>query len=233
VKALITFDLDNTLWHVDEVILRATKKQFEWLAQEHPVIMEQLSEKDFIQIRNHLIATHPEILVDLTELRRKTFEHAALQVGYDEKKALELSQDCFNVFFEERNKVELFPNAHEVLAELSRDYHLIALTNGNADLNIIGINDYFLAHYKPTDAGSAKPSPEMFQLALATAKTDVSNSIHVGDDLVCDIEGAKAVGFRTIFANTLKKNSPESEAHADATITELNQLPAVVKQLLA
>lgn len=232
-KALITFDLDNTLWHVDEVIERATQKQFDWLAQEHPIILEKVKQKDFITLRNHLIATHPEIITNLTELRRKTFELAALKSGFDKNESIKISQDCFNVFFEERNKVELFPDTHEVLSNLSKEYHLIALSNGNADLEVIGIRDYFLAHYKPTDAGSAKPSPEMFQLALTTAKTDASNSIHVGDDLVCDIEGAKAVGFLTIFANTLKRSSPESETLADASITELKQLPETITALLA
>ncbi len=232
-KALITFDLDNTLWHVDEVILRATRKQFQWLAQEYPSIIEQVSEKEFLEIRNHLIASHPEIITDLTELRRLTFEKAALQADFDEKTSRKISEDCFDVFFAERNKVELFPHTHEVLSALSRDYNLIALSNGNADLEVIGIRDYFLEHYRPTDAGSAKPSPEMFQLALSKANTSASNSVHVGDDLVCDLEGAKAVGFLTVFANTLKKNSPESEAHADATITELNQLPEAIKKLLA
>ena len=233
VKPLITFDLDNTLWHVDEVIQRATRIQFQWLAQNFPQITETHTEKDFLEIRNHLIATHPSIITDLTELRRLTVEKAALRAGFEKENAKKISQDCFDVFFIERNKVVLFPDTHEVLEELNKHYQLIALSNGNADLNIIGIEQYFLAHYRPMDAGSAKPSPEMFQLALKTANTNAQESIHVGDDLVCDIEGAKALGFLTIFANALKKHSPESETHADATITELKQLPDCIKSLLA
>ena len=33
---LITFDLDNTLWPVDEVIRRAERRCAEWIAEKHP-----------------------------------------------------------------------------------------------------------------------------------------------------------------------------------------------------
>ena len=33
---LITFDLDNTLWPVDEVIRKAEKACSDWIAERHP-----------------------------------------------------------------------------------------------------------------------------------------------------------------------------------------------------
>lgn len=228
---LLTFDLDNTLWHVDEVIERATQLQFQWLNAHYPVITNNLNEKDFINIRNQLIKNNPEIIADLTRLRKNTMEEAAVQVGIKRKEAEALSQKAFDIFFEERNKVELFPNTHEVLKELSENFTLIALTNGNADLKAIGIDQYFNAHYKPIDAGAPKPDPAMFKLAMQTAKTKPEESVHIGDDLVCDIQGAKALGMLTIFSNTLRKNSPESDALADASIQYLRELPAVIEAL--
>jgi putative hydrolase of the HAD superfamily len=231
-KPLITFDLDNTLWHVDNVIHRATKIKFQWLAENYPKITEALGEKEFTDIRNNLIAHNPAILADLTQLRKLTIEKSALEVGIEANEAKQLSEKSFEIFFRERNRVELFPHTKEMLETLVEDFQLIALSNGNADLNVIGIADYFVAHYKPTDVGAPKPEPHMFERALETAKVSAKESIHIGDDLVCDIEGAKALGFKTIFSNILKKDSPETEAMADATVTHLKEIPEVVQKLI-
>jgi putative hydrolase of the HAD superfamily len=228
---LLTFDLDNTLWHVDEVIHRATKIKFDWLKENYPVINEKLNQQDFIDIRNDLIVHNPNILSDLSLLRILTIEKAAIKAGIQTKEAQKLAKQAFDIFFIERNKVALFPDTEAVLKALSEKFQLIALSNGNADLKVIGIDQYFSAHYKPVDAGAPKPSPKMFQLALKTAGVKAVESIHIGDDLVCDIEGAKALGFFTIFSNILNTHSPESEAMADVTIQHLNELPEAVAKL--
>jgi len=135
------------------------------------------------------------------------------------------------MLFKESNKVDLFPDTIKVLDKLSKLYPLIALSNGNADLKVIGIDQYFIAHYTPVDAGAPKPEPEIFQLALSKANVQANECIHIGDDLVCDIQGAKTLGMSNIFANTLKKHSPESEALADATIQYIKELPAIIESL--
>lgn len=228
---LLTFDLDNTLWHIDEVIRRATKAQFTWLNENYPDINEQVSEKDYLGIRNDLIKHNPNILADLTSLRILTIEKAAMQAGIEYAEAKDLARQVFGVFFEERNKVDLFPDTHSVLKILSNDYQLIALSNGNSDLKVIGINQYFSANYKPLDAGKPKPEPEMFELALKTAGVKAGESVHIGDDLACDIEGANAIGFHTVFANILNKDCPKSEAQADLSIQHLAELPKAIKTL--
>lgn len=227
-RKLITFDLDNTLWAVDKVIERATERKFQWLAEHYPIMTEKLSKQDFIDVHNELISHHPELLIDLSQLRILSIESAALRAGIAKQEAHTLAQQAFEIFLAERNKVELFPHAEECLAQLSERYTLIALTNGNADLHAIGINHYFSAHYKPTDAGAAKPDPAMFLKALRTANVQAEQSLHVGDDLVCDIEAAKQVGMKVIFSNILEKHSPESEAMADGSIRSLKELPKLV-----
>lgn len=231
-KKLITFDLDNTLWAVDRVIERATERKFQWLSEHYPIMTEKLSNQDFIDVRNELIRHHPELLIDLSQLRIRSIEAAALRAGIAKREAHTLAQQAFEIFLAERNKVELFPHAEDCLAQLSERYTLIALTNGNADLNAIGIDHYFTAHYKPVDVGAAKPDPAMFEKALRTAKAKAANSVHVGDDLVCDIEAAKQVGMKAIFSNILEKHSPESEAMADGSICSLKELPGLVDSLI-
>ena len=49
-----------------------------------------------------------------------------------------LVDEAMEVFNEVRNSVELFPEARPALQELKAEYILIAVTNGNADLERIG-----------------------------------------------------------------------------------------------
>jgi putative hydrolase of the HAD superfamily len=228
---LLTFDLDDTLWPADGVIEKAIAATVSWVDEHYPVVNERVSQSEFVAIRNRLIAEVPAIKADLTELRIRTFEAAAVQAGMDRDRAIHFARRAFDVFIAARNKVELFPGAREVLSELRREFRLIALSNGNSDLKAIGIDHYFEAHFQPVDAGQPKPEAAMFELALKTAKVTAGESIHIGDDLVCDIEGANALGFKTIFVNILNRPSPESEALADATVTSLPELHGAIQGL--
>jgi len=47
--------------------------------------------------------------------------------------------------------------------------------------------------------GQAKPGGAPFRAALALAGVSPAEALHVGDSLVNDVEGARAVGVRAIF----------------------------------
>jgi len=228
---LLTFDLDNTLWPVDKVIDRAIELKFQWLNEHYPVITEKITPQRFLELRDEIIKNNPAIIADLTLLRTLTTEHAALEAGIQSYEAKTLAKKAFDVFFEERNKVQLFPNAQAMLEKLSRNYHLIALTNGNADLKIIGLDHYFQAHFKPIDTGKPKPAPDMFHLALKKLNLKPEQSIHIGDDFICDIQAAKQLGIKSVWANILQVEHPECAQVADATVTCLSELPKVIEKL--
>jgi len=228
---LLTFDLDNTLWSVDQVITNAIQKKFQWLNEHYPVITETVSPQRFIEIRNQLLKENQNIVADLTLLRTRTVELAALEAGINASEARNLAQKAFAVFFEERNKVELFPHAQHMLETLGKSYPLIALTNGNADLKKIGVNHFFHAHIKPTDVGKPKPEPEMFHLAMSKFSLRPEQCIHIGDDFICDVQAANQLGMKSIWANILKVDQPECAQVADATITCLSELPKVIEEL--
>ena len=60
----------------------------------------------------------------------------------DEETANELSESAFQLFFQERNKVEFFPSVLDEIEKLSQLYKLGCLTNGNANIEIIGISKF-------------------------------------------------------------------------------------------
>ncbi len=72
----------------------------------------------------------------------------------------------------------------------------------------------------------------MFEVALLRmGGLSFDTVVHIGDDYACDIEGAKNVGFRTIWITT-KDNADEKDKYpcADAIVTGIaDVLPILSK----
>jgi HAD superfamily hydrolase (TIGR01509 family) len=80
------------------------------------------------------------------------------------------------------------------------------------------------------EVGVRKPAPEIFALALRAVGADARTAVHVGDDLVLDVEGARAAGMRVIQVRTTSGQPPVSQI-ADAVVPSLADLPAAVARL--
>ncbi len=80
------------------------------------------------------------------------------------------------------------------------------------------------------EVGIRKPAPEIFAIALRAVDGEASTALHVGDDLVLDVEGARAAGMRVIQVWTTPGQPPVGQA-ADAVIQSLADLPAAVARL--
>lgn len=62
---------------------------------------------------------------------------------------------------------------------------------------------FFAAVVLPPDAGAEKPDPRIFEVALARLSTPAANAVFVGDSQHRDLDGARAVGMRTIDVRSL------------------------------
>ena len=89
-------------------------------------------------------------------------KHFCLELVLDENEAIYYSNESFNEFFKVRNKVQLYKDAKTILERLHRKVLIGSLSNGNADLEIIGINSFFDFSVCSKDVGSNKPSPPHF-----------------------------------------------------------------------
>jgi putative hydrolase of the HAD superfamily len=74
-----------------------------------------------------------------------------------------------------------------------------------------------------------KPAPAIFHRTLADLGVPPEDAVHVGDDPILDVEGARDAGMRVIQA------TPDGRATApvkpDAAIRHLGELPAAVGRL--
>jgi HAD superfamily hydrolase (TIGR01509 family) len=75
-----------------------------------------------------------------------------------------------------------------------------------------------------------KPDPQIFALTLRALGSDPSESVHVGDDGVLDVEGARAAGMRAIQVTSASLKALGAR-RPDAAIASLAALPAAIAEL--
>jgi len=193
----ITLDLDDTLWPVDAVIARAERILQEWMEHNAPGTARALPPAEFLLYRRALAMELPRLAHDYTTLRREALKRAFGVYGDDPA----LADAAMQVFLTARNQVELYPDALDALPRLAARYPVVALTNGNADVERIGIHGYFAGVVSPRVAGMAKPDARIFHLACTLAGHAPQQVLHVGDDTELDIRGAHGAGVRTAWIN--------------------------------
>lgn len=71
------------------------------------------------------------------------------------------------------------------------------------------------------ELGVAKPRPEIFRTAAERAAVSPARIVHVGDDLLTDVQGALGAGCRAVYYNPTGQPAP---SHV-AAITSLRELP--------
>jgi putative hydrolase of the HAD superfamily len=93
-----------------------------------------------------------------------------------------------------------------------------------------GLLGYF-AHLTFSDEmGIRKPEPEIFLRTLRAAATPPAEAVHVGDDPVLDVEGARSAGMRVIQV-TKRRRPWFGPQRPHATIPGLGALPEAVARL--
>ena len=157
---------------------------------------------------------------DLKFLRRTVLERMALAAGYDAS----LVDPAFRVVDEQRNNVTLYPDVAPALERLGDRYRLVALTNGNANLERIGIRHLFADVVTAAEAGVAKPDAGIFDLACRRAGARRDEVLHVGDHPEIDVAGARAAGLAAAWINRHDADWPETLVPPDATVRSLAEL---------
>ena len=225
---LVTFDLDNTLWHVDSVIRRAEKETRDWIGLRVPDYASYMNAENVASLRAQALEESPDIRHDVSALRIHMMSRAFEQCGLRRSEADVRAHEAFAVFLRWRNMVTFYDGAQDTLNSLSQRYQLAALTNGNADVQEVGLGSYFSFAISAAEVGSSKPSPEMFLEALRRADVSPNNAAHVGDNPIDDIEGANRVGMYSIWVNF---DARTDRVPAYATVSDLRSLVGTIATL--
>ncbi len=229
--SVITFDLDNTLWDVEPALLRAEAAQRTWLDTHRPGCLDGMDREALWDFRQNVWHRHPALHHHVSNFRQQVLYELQRRAGYGERESWQGATAAFAEFLAERQQVELYAEALEVLEALANDYRLGALTNGNADIYKTDAGEYFDFAFLAEDLNASKPAPDMFEAAVQTAGVSAENIAHVGDNPEHDVLGAQRAGLRSIWMNGRNQDWPAEMTRADREITNLRELPAALASL--
>lgn len=193
----LTLDLDDTLWPIEPVMLRAEERLDAWLKAHCPRAAEKYPIGAMRELRNRIADENPHISHDFTEQRKLSLQAALLPHGYEDSHV----HDAFTEFYAARNEVECYPDSLVALERLAASYPLVSITNGNADLERIGMAHFFKFAITARGCGVAKPDKRIFDVACAKLDLPPHEVLHVGDDPQLDVIGARDAGLRTAWIN--------------------------------
>jgi FMN hydrolase / 5-amino-6-(5-phospho-D-ribitylamino)uracil phosphatase len=216
----ICFDLDNTLWDVWPVIVRAEQKMYDFLSQRYPRVVANMTLEMMRKAREQTAAAHPQMRHDFTFLRKQTLREHAREFGYAEA----MVEEAFDAFIQARNEVELYEDVLPALEQLGKRYRLFTASNGNADLGKIGIAHFFERTIAARHVGALKPDPAIFRKVIEGTDLEPHEVVYVGDDPQLDVAGARGAGMQAIWIDRQGSDWPPEIPPATYTVRTLAEL---------
>lgn len=221
----ILFDLDDTLWPIAPVIAAAELTLHAWLAEHAPKVAARFSIDELRRRRMALLAERPELVIDLGALRRAALLAAFEHAGEDAA----IVDGAMRHFAAARNAVTPYDDVLPGLLRLKDRLLLGTITNGNADLEVVGLAHHFTVSLAASHFGRAKPDPAIFLAACAALGVEPHEAVYVGDDLQLDVAGAQRAGLRAVWLRRGDAATPDAGAAAgrirpDAVCASLDEL---------
>ncbi|MEP7187266.1 MAG: HAD family hydrolase [Rhodanobacter sp.] len=200
----LTLDLDDTLWPVVPALERADKAVDDWLRHHHPEVARAWPIAAMRQLRARMATQRLDLAHDFTTQRQLTLQHAFDSCGVEAAPI----EALWEIYFAARNSVELYPDSLPALQRIAARWPVASLTNGNADLERIGIHAHFAHHVSARDRGVAKPDVRIFLAAADLLGVEPEHILHVGDDPYMDVVGARDAGLHTAWINRDRRPWP-------------------------
>jgi len=96
-------------------------------------------------------------------------------------------------------------------------------------LERLGILSFFDALTFSDEIRVRKPNPQIFLHHLQELEVSPTMALHIGDDLRCDVGGAKGVGMRAIHLD--RGGEKRANIQPDGIIEELGQLREILERM--
>jgi putative hydrolase of the HAD superfamily len=161
----------------------------------------------------------------------KEWWYNVVHMVYTDIGMFEKFDEYFNDLFEKFRTTawKIYPDTKDVLSELkSRDYKIVIVSNFDSrvydvcrGMDILGHFDDFVIS---SESGYAKPSIEIFLLALKRNGLHASDCVHIGDNYMNDFICPTSIGMNAIFLDR-ENEHPEKDIKK---IKDLNELLTIL-----
>ena len=98
------------------------------------------------------------------------------------------TEEMLSAVKESGRKIYLLSNAQRIFTEY--------------EMNALGITKYFDGIFISSDEGCKKPDLKFFRKLIDSCGIDPERAVMVGNDGICDIEGAKRAGLGTVYVHS-------------------------------
>lgn len=132
--------------------------------------------------------------------------------------------ELFEVF--RSNAWAIFPETKKVLSELKqKNYKLGIISNFDSRVyNVMSdleIHEYFDSFIISSEAGHAKPDPNIFHIALKDIESDPKECIHIGDNIYNDFHGARSLGIQALVLDREDEYESIGDRHKIKDLEEI------------
>ncbi|MBB1507103.1 MAG: HAD superfamily hydrolase (TIGR01549 family) [Pseudoalteromonas rhizosphaerae] len=224
---VLSFDLDDTLYNNHPIITAAVQAQINYL---NALPNWQAQGKDYWQqCREQALLDNPELVDNVTQWRKSTLRTALAKLGYQNAELEHHANNAYQAFADARSQIVVDDKVLDLLSQLSKRYRLIAITNGNVEIERFNLNGVFELVLQAGIHGKAKPHTTMFEQAAAALGVPTQHILHVGDSLDTDVQGAHNAGCQSLWLN----DQPAKYAYkglADIEITDIQALKHFLSQ---
>ena len=117
--------------------------------------------------------------------------------------------------------IKLYDNVIELLELLKKKGKKVYLLSNAQriftlyEMKLLGIEKYFDDIFFSADYKVCKPDMKFYNTLITKHNLDVKNSIMIGNDSICDIEGASKVGLDSLYLHS--NLSPEIKGELKST----------------
>ncbi|WP_242916167.1 YjjG family noncanonical pyrimidine nucleotidase [Pontibacter liquoris] len=201
----LLFDLDHTLWDFEKNSEETLYTLYEQYNLARFGRFDRASfYKKYKAVNNRLWDLYNKGKIDQKELRDTRFYKTLMGLGLQHH---EVPKDISRAYTDLcPTKTAVFPFTHDVLTYLQPKYGLHIITNGFKDMQHIKmagarLNGYFQEVVTSECCGYKKPDKRIFTHVLERIGGKAEECLMIGDNLECDIQGARTSGIDQVYFN--------------------------------
>jgi len=237
----IVFDINGTMTDIltneaDDGVYRVVSNLFSYQG----ILLDPAATRDlYFRIQNEQRAaaqeTYPEF--DAIEIFREIIrQHSTDFTRAMPAAKLEQLPGLFAETYRaaSRYRLQLYPGVDQTIRQLHRNYRLAIVSDAQTayaipELNAVGLSGLFDPIIVSGDFGYRKPDQRVFTAALNTMGMQPSEVLYVGNDMHCDVFGAKRLGIKTVFFKSNQGNHEMQGVAPDYIIYHFPELLNAVR----
>jgi HAD superfamily hydrolase (TIGR01509 family) len=218
---IIAFDLDDTLWPCMPTIERAEQTLYRWLQDHYPRITDRYNAEQLVAVRKHFMTMDKRFAIDMSLMRHEFLKRLAVESGYDPNQVAELG---FDIFYQARQDVSFYDDVLPCLERLQSRFRLGTISNGNANVEMVGLGHLIEHAVSASELQVAKPDKLIFHHLVERFSVSVDKVLYVGDHPAYDVVGSIEAGLQAVWINRENSTWPDDLPHPKYQVSDLHEL---------